>query len=281
MSSEERSVTKKTRGKAAPDRQLSGLQRRILIWIFRQQSTIEMFGRIGDDIGVAGKGVPPGRTFNEYVKELRQKGIPWSAKRFYDAVPTKLESKSLSRALLALEERGLLIRYDITGGLGLKSRAEYARLTKSGRDVACSLIRSDGKSEREVKEQSTPAERLIRKRLHYLKGRLKMEKAHLKILEEKKAWEEEFGGREGTCWDKTVNPEVWIKIVEADLSEARREIETTEAQIETMETFRDYEALDRLMENPRLMLPGVPWQVYKVLLKRELAGDLSPSMLTT
>lgn len=273
-------MVKKTRGKAAPDRQLRGLQRRILVWIFRQQSTIETFSRIGEDVGIAGKGIPTGRTFNGYIKELRQKGIPWSAKRFYDAVPTELESKSLSRSLIALESRGLLIRHDITGGMGRKSRAKYVRLTKSGCDAATFLVKSGGKSERELKGQSTPAELFVRKRLHYLRGRLKTEIAHLRILEERKAWDEEFGGRGGTCWDSVVSKEAWAEIAEADLREAREEIEKTKAHIEVMEQFRNHPELDRLLQNPRMMVPGLPPLMYETILESESKEEVISPVMT-
>lgn len=273
-------MAKKTRGKAAQDRQLGVLERRILIWIFEQQSTIEASIRTGENVSIAGKGIPTGRTFNGYIKELRQKGIPWSAKRFYDAVPTKLESKSLSRSLKALERKGLVNPYDITGGLGRKSRTKYVRLTTSGCDAAAFLVKSGGKSERELKGQSTPAELVVRKRLHYLRGRLKTEVGHLTILGEKKAWDEEFGGRAGTCWDRVVPKEAWIEIDEANLREALEEIEKTGSYIAVMEQFRNHPELDRLLENPRMMVPGLPSLMYEMILERETEKEvISPVML--
>ena len=112
-------MAKKKRGDADNDRQLSTLQRRILVWIHKLELVYKDF-----------------QLEKNRLRELNQKGIPWSAKSFYNAAPTRSQEATLSGALRRLEKRGLVILYDSAGGLGEKPRTKHVRLTKAGAEVA-------------------------------------------------------------------------------------------------------------------------------------------------
>ncbi len=75
----------------------------------------------------------------ERAKELSQKGIPWSAKLFYDAPPTASQVSTLSGALRDLEKRGLVVGHDGARGLGEKPRTTHVKLTEPGKNTALSL----------------------------------------------------------------------------------------------------------------------------------------------
>lgn len=209
-------VAQKTRGRAAPDRQLSKLQRRILIWIFRPQSTIEILGKVGNDVGVRGKGIPVGRKFNEYVRELGQKGIPWSAKRFYDDHSlTRSQEASVATALRALERRGLVVKLDSAGGLGRKPRTTHVKLTATGCEVAAFLIRNKGESQQEVEKEKLRATRSTRARLNTVRKELAYQKHRLTELEVEKTGVELMG--EGVIPSELHNIKARVKSLEEDL----------------------------------------------------------------
>ncbi len=135
----------KTRGETARDAGLSKPQRKLLVWLLQQEEAIKASGD------------------KSKLKELNQKGIPWSAKRFYDDVYGKALShnqrRSISRTLKGLEDsdkkgnpRRLVMRYDTTGGVGQKSRTSHVKLTPEGRHAA-HFEREHGRTKRQIFEQ--------------------------------------------------------------------------------------------------------------------------------
>lgn len=67
---------------------------------------------------------------------VNQKGIRWSAKRFYNAAPTLSQQAALSRALHRLENRGLIVCHDATGRFLQKPRTTHVKITPPGMRIA-------------------------------------------------------------------------------------------------------------------------------------------------
>ena len=113
------------RGPAALDRQLSGLQFRLLTWLLLQERTLRP----------------------EDKKEFNRFGVVWKAKRFFVAcggqAPTASERAAVSRSLHRLAERGLVV-------LSMQGkRTGHIKLTPRGRTLAESWS-VDGLSERQT-----------------------------------------------------------------------------------------------------------------------------------
>lgn len=135
----------KVRGNTGSGTGLSSTQRKLLLWLLQQEETIKASGDANK------------------IKGLNQKGVPWSAKRFYDdahgqAMP-KGQGQSISRTLKALEDSGrkdtprhLIERYDTTGGTGAKGRTSHIRLTPEGRHAA-NFEREHGMTRRQIFEK--------------------------------------------------------------------------------------------------------------------------------
>lgn len=140
------------RGSAAPDRQLSKLQRRMLVWIFSNTADLQGYRKYGDRLMVTG--CNGSVDAKRHIKMLSQKGAAWSAKRFYGDAPTKTQTVSLSKALHRLETRGLVVLFDASGGTGNKSRTTHVKLTRAGEEAAKALLMSKGLSERELVKQT-------------------------------------------------------------------------------------------------------------------------------
>lgn len=150
--------TNRKRGKAKCGSQLSRLQRQILVWLYKHETDLDaMLWDVVD--GNQGK-----------LKELNQKGVPWSAKRFYDDAPSSSQERALSRSLSKLKARGLVIGFDTAGGLGVKPRTSHVKLTHSGREAA-SFEFEHGQTERQLRKLRQLDAR--HKKLWQLKTRLR------------------------------------------------------------------------------------------------------------
>lgn len=113
---------KHLRGKARADRQLSKMQRDLLVWLYKEEQAI----LASED--------------KARIKTLRQQGIPWLAKRFYQETqnePMAAERRGIvSRTLARLDHRGLIQRYDTTGGVKRKPKTSHVKLTDTARHAA-------------------------------------------------------------------------------------------------------------------------------------------------
>lgn len=142
---------KPKRNGAASDRQLSKLQRNILMWLYEQEMdfvTVKEMKQRGHKFETAFA-----QDFYKLAETIKQEGVPWSAERFLTHIknPTRSHHASLSRSLGGLENRGLVDRRDSAKGLGQKPRTTHVKLTKIGRDAAKQLSENSGMSEREAK----------------------------------------------------------------------------------------------------------------------------------
>lgn len=131
-------MEKPKRGKARADRQLSKLQRRLLVWLSDEECRLWQV--------VKGEITPKARRV-QLKRELIQRGVPWAgaAKRFYGGSESP---PAVSRALKRLDGRGLVIRYDTTGGGGAKRRTSHVRMTRAGEELA-DFERRHGVTERQ------------------------------------------------------------------------------------------------------------------------------------
>ena len=111
------------RGKARPSKQLGGNQKKLLNWLLSKEEEIKASGDIKAE------------------RSLRDRGILWSAKRFwFDTYPdmelTSTKRASVSKSLGRLKDRGLVELRDKAMGRGTKPRTSHVRLTPEGRKVA-------------------------------------------------------------------------------------------------------------------------------------------------
>ncbi len=109
------------RGRAKGLSQLSELQRSILRYLFDYHM---IDGNTAD---------------GEKLEEFHTKGVPWSAKKFFDDCPTKSQTVTLSKSLKGLKRRGLIVTYDSAKGRGEKPRTTHVKLT----DYAIELVFTD------------------------------------------------------------------------------------------------------------------------------------------
>ena len=107
------------RGAASRDRQLSKLQKTLLLWLAKRESEILINGKENE------------------VLILKRKGIPWKPKKFYEE--HSIKKQSVSRMLTELEGRNLVVKFDSSKGDGLKPRTSHVRITDSGIDVIAML----------------------------------------------------------------------------------------------------------------------------------------------
>lgn len=263
-------MTGRTRGKATPNTPRGRIQRRVLLWAYKE--TFELYAfqrRKGKDW------FKDEEAWSERFKNLNQKGARWSAKLFFDEPPTRAQEATVSGALNTLEKNGFVVLYDSAGGLGDKRRTTHIKLTALGRDAALFFVKSEGKSQRELDEAERRSARTILRHIRDLRGKLKDERAYLKRLREKAEWYE-WLGEGGTCWDKSIPKEMWVQIANADLHNAAARIEELAAEIEVWkETLLDPEhenfeiALKALLANPTRMIPGLPSHVSNYALEQE------------
>ena len=124
-------AAKLPRGPARKDAQLSVMQRQFLVWLYDEEiRTIQALWALP---------IPKGKRDSQ-LRELRRRGVPWAAKRFYkDALKTPMSADArgvISRMVARLEQRGLVSCYDATRGLGGKRRTSHVKLTPLGSRVA-------------------------------------------------------------------------------------------------------------------------------------------------
>ena len=131
-------MSKVTRGGAAPDRQLSKLQRHILLWLYFQETDgleNRVYERVGDWSMVRLR-----NAIAEERKTIARIGISWSSEFCYGITPTKAQTAALSRALHRLEKRGLVILLSTSAKTNHKlSHTTHVKLTKFGRQPAAHL----------------------------------------------------------------------------------------------------------------------------------------------
>lgn len=151
------------RGPAEPGRQLGAVQRRILVWVFVLTGQLEL--------DLAGEAYDPacqwhvdqfkrllkpvvfsdGTEITDLKKVLDYKGLPITAKLFYNKLPTNSEKSTLSRNLPLLESKGLLELCDSSLATALVPQTTNIRLTVFGEEVAQSLYANKLKSKRGLK----------------------------------------------------------------------------------------------------------------------------------
>lgn len=141
---------KTKRKPAALDRQLSALQRSILVWLAEKQGLSQLWDQSRKHRESGGSERDFWKSYYPLLKELRSKGVAWSAKRFYKDAPSRGQETALSKALHRLEKRGLVSTYDTAEGVGFKQRTSHAKLTRTGEKAAHLLIMNHGMSQREL-----------------------------------------------------------------------------------------------------------------------------------
>lgn len=215
------SGTNRKRGKAKCASQLSRLQRQILAWLYNHETDLDaMLWDLVD--GKKGK-----------VKELHQKGVPWSAKRFYDDAPSSSQERALSRSLSKLKARGLVICFDTAGGLGSKPRTSHVKLTNLGREAA-SFELEHGQTERQLRDLRRLDAR--RKKLWQLKEQLR-EAEHWRHLNElgRLDYDLVFEMPSLRAVEILINPQTneakEVEILKVDLAELEAEIRFLEDSI--------------------------------------------------
>lgn len=222
-------MAKKKRGKANPDTPRGKLQRRVLIWLYEEIVELYAFQRCGGK-----EWLQDDKVLAERLKVLSQKGVLWTAKRFYNAPPTRSQEATLSDSLHSLEKNGFVVTHDSAGGLGAKPRTKHVKLTELGRDAALFLKSSGGKSQRELEEAQRQTVRALLREIRDLRGELKYRKAHLEQVKENGPWFEMLG-QGGTCWDERVPKEAWGEIAEALLYPIETRVAKLEARLKACE----------------------------------------------
>ena len=134
------------RGEAAEDRQLSQLQRRVLLWLFNQESEVDAAKLLVRDFDTQ----EDEDALLNTIRKYQVKGVHWSTKKVLNDVPTRAQITALSKALGRLESRGLVITYDAHEGVKKKSKASHVKLLPLGIRTAFALIKGHGMSAREL-----------------------------------------------------------------------------------------------------------------------------------
>ncbi len=133
-------MNKVTRGNAAPGRQLSKLQKHLLLCIYYERTdgiVNRVYERVGDRSRVRLK-----NAIAEEKKVIARTGITWSSKLVLKngETPTKVQTVSISRALHRLKARGLVILLSTSAKTGHKLlHTTHVKLTKAGREIADDL----------------------------------------------------------------------------------------------------------------------------------------------
>ncbi len=109
-----------------PTKQLSELQMYILAWLEGKESVIYE------------------REDKKAIQELNNKGVPWRIAELYSGKPPKNASVNISKSLKRLQNRGLVVLYDSSEGIGKKPRTSHIKLTAQGRTFATLIALQTG-----------------------------------------------------------------------------------------------------------------------------------------
>ena len=93
--------------------------------------------------------------------------VEWSARAYLGRLPTGAERTGCSKALSALERRGLIELHDSTGGEGTKRRTDRVRLTRAGSAAVGAILRAETGTSRRfdlrpLDHNPTPPEPMVR-----------------------------------------------------------------------------------------------------------------------
>ena len=133
-------MSKTTRGVAASNRQLSKLQKHMLLWIYFWD--VEILRTYVHEMSEL-RGAPLQKLIEEERSAFEREGVPWSSKGFYGATPTNAQAAALSRALHRLEARGLVTLYNASTSPDQKLiHTQRVKLTRLGKKTAANLYLS-------------------------------------------------------------------------------------------------------------------------------------------